>query len=146
MRMNSGVRTDDVLRLLDDASLPESIRGPLTSGNELTRISLDSEGQWRHEGELFVNTNLMALFHRSIRRTPIFCKFRRFPTQLSFLTRRAMCAIFAGLNRPSVLKSSCSLAMVAKSFLTRTACPMSQNGVCIVRSWLPMKGTGQRVF
>ena len=69
MRMNSGVRTDDVLRLLEDASLPESIRGALTSGNELTSISLDSEGQWRHEGELFVNTNLMALFHRSIRRT-----------------------------------------------------------------------------
>ena len=64
------MRADDVLRLLEDASLPEPIRSALISGNELTRISLDSEGQWRHEGELFVNTNVMALFHRSIRRTP----------------------------------------------------------------------------
>lgn len=69
MRMNSGVQTDDVLRLLEDASLPASIRSALTAGSELTRITLDSEGQWRHEEELFVNTNLITLFHRSIRRT-----------------------------------------------------------------------------
>lgn len=79
MSIPSDVPTDEVARLLADASLPDSIRRALRSGAELVHIGLDSEGQWRHQGELFVNTNLMALFHRSIRRTPFGSYFLHIP-------------------------------------------------------------------
>lgn len=52
-----------------DPTLPEPVRRFLAAGARLESIVLDAEGQWRHEGEPFVNERLRDLFHRSIGRT-----------------------------------------------------------------------------
>lgn len=59
-----------VRRLLADPTLPAPVRQFLAAGGQLERIVLDAEGQWRHEGEAFANPALIALFHRSLQRTP----------------------------------------------------------------------------
>ena len=60
----------DARRLLADSTLPAQVRQLLAGGGRLERIVLDAEGQWRHEGEPFQNAALIALFSRSLQRTP----------------------------------------------------------------------------
>lgn len=59
----------DLEAILADVSLPAPIRAALSAGAQLERIELDAEGQWRHQGTLFVHPHLIELFHRSIVRT-----------------------------------------------------------------------------
>lgn len=69
MSQANDLSTDELARILGDASLPAPVRRALEGGASLERIELDAEGEWRHAGEPFTNPNLIALFHRSIGRT-----------------------------------------------------------------------------
>lgn len=53
-----------------DPTLPEVVQQFLRSGAPLESIRLDAEGRWWHEGEPFENARLIALFSRSVERTP----------------------------------------------------------------------------
>lgn len=60
----------DTARLLADPALPAAVRQFLAGGGQLERIVLSEEGQWSHQGEPFTNPALIALFNRSLQRTP----------------------------------------------------------------------------
>lgn len=53
-----------------DPDVPETVRNFLAGGAALDEIRLDARGRWWHQGEMFSNVRLSALFHRSLRRTP----------------------------------------------------------------------------
>jgi hypothetical protein len=52
-----------------DPEVPETVRNFLERGAPLEEIRLDAMGRWWHQGEVFENERLSALFHRSLRRT-----------------------------------------------------------------------------
>ncbi len=52
-----------------DPTLPEQVRNFLASGAHLESIRLDARGKWTHEGLDFENKRIIALFHRSVRKT-----------------------------------------------------------------------------
>lgn len=52
-----------------DPTLPEAVRNFLASGEKLEVIRLDALGKWTHEGLDFENKKIIALFHRSVKRT-----------------------------------------------------------------------------
>ena len=56
-------------QVVADPEVPEMIRRFLEKGALLEDIRLDAGGVWRHRGEPFLNTKLIALFHRSLQRT-----------------------------------------------------------------------------
>ncbi len=64
------VGKEELEKILADASLPPAIASALRANLQLERIELDAEGGFWHKGEPFQNEKLMALFHRSIHRTP----------------------------------------------------------------------------
>jgi uncharacterized protein len=53
-----------------DPTLPEVVQNFLRSGARLEEIRLDACGRWTHEGLDFENQRVIALFSRSIARTP----------------------------------------------------------------------------
>ncbi len=53
-----------------DTTLPPIVQRFLASGAKLESIRLDEHGHWWHEGGLFNNKKIEALFYRSIDRTP----------------------------------------------------------------------------
>lgn len=53
-----------------DPTLPEVVQNFLRSGARLESIHLDARGTWTHEGMLFENPRVIALFNRSVNRTP----------------------------------------------------------------------------
>jgi uncharacterized protein len=55
---------------LADPDVPEGVRRALEAGAALEEIRLDARGRWWHQGEPFVHARLIALFHRSLARTP----------------------------------------------------------------------------
>lgn len=59
-----------IARLLADETLPLPVRQFLSAGGQLEQIVLDEEGLWSHQGERFQNPALIALFSRSLVRTP----------------------------------------------------------------------------
>lgn len=59
-----------IARLLADETLPLPVRQFLSAGGQLEQIVLDEEGLWSHQGEPFENPALIALFSRSLVRTP----------------------------------------------------------------------------
>ena len=52
-----------------DPTLPDSVKDFLASGAKLEVIRLDALGKWTHEGLDFENKQIIALFHRSVKRT-----------------------------------------------------------------------------
>lgn len=52
-----------------DPTIPEPIKDALRRGQKFERITLDSEGNFWHEGELLDDPRICELFHRSIQRT-----------------------------------------------------------------------------
>ncbi len=59
-----------IARLLADETLPAPVRQFLAAGGQLEQIVLDEQGLWSHQGEPFQNPALIALFSRSLVRTP----------------------------------------------------------------------------
>lgn len=59
-----------IARLLADETLPSPVRQFLAAGGQLEQIVLDEQGLWSHQGEPFQNPALIALFSRSLVRTP----------------------------------------------------------------------------
>lgn len=53
-----------------DETLPEVVKRFLRSGAPLESIRLDAQGRWTHEGLDFENPQIVALFNRSVSRTP----------------------------------------------------------------------------
>lgn len=53
-----------------DETLPEVVQNFLRSGRRLENITLHDDGRWTHEGALFENPKIIALFSRSVSRTP----------------------------------------------------------------------------
>lgn len=56
-------------RIIADDEVPETVRHFLEKGASLEEIRLDRHGNWWHEGEVFENARLSALFHRSLQQT-----------------------------------------------------------------------------
>jgi uncharacterized protein len=63
--MSDELRPDEI-----DPTLPETVRNFLARGAKLERIHLDDRGNWTHEGLDFDNPKIIALFNRSVGRTP----------------------------------------------------------------------------
>ncbi len=59
-----------IAQLLADETLPLPVRQFLAAGGQLEQIVLDEQGLWSHQGEPFQNPALIALFSRSLVRTP----------------------------------------------------------------------------
>lgn len=57
-------------RALLDPDTPTGLRRALEDGAPLETIHLDARGRWWHEGEPFVHSRLIQLFHRSLHQTP----------------------------------------------------------------------------
>ena len=53
-----------------DPTLPEVVRRFLASGGVLESIRLDARGHWWHRGGAVENDRVLALFSRSVSRTP----------------------------------------------------------------------------
>lgn len=53
-----------------DPTLPQVVQDFLRSGARLETIRLDHRGNWTHEGLAFENPRVIALFNRSVTRTP----------------------------------------------------------------------------
>lgn len=59
-----------VAQTLADPDVPETVRQALLRGAKLESIRLDARGRWWHQGEMFENERLIALFSRSVHATP----------------------------------------------------------------------------
>lgn len=61
---------DAIRRLLADETLPAPVRQFLVAGGQLEELVLDEQGTFSHQGEPFQNPALIALFSRSLVKTP----------------------------------------------------------------------------
>jgi len=50
----------------DYPEIPEYIKQLMESGEKIDQIRIDSEGNWFHEGEPFINQRIIDFFNRSI--------------------------------------------------------------------------------
>ena len=53
-----------------DETLPDVVKAFLRKGYTLEQITLHAEGYWTHKGQKFDNDRIVALFNRSVDRTP----------------------------------------------------------------------------
>lgn len=61
---------DGPLAPVDDPDVPEALRRVLASGVRPEEIRLDARGRWLYRGGPVAHPRVVALFHRSLQRTP----------------------------------------------------------------------------